>query len=590
MDWVLKNPKRLLHERAEFAALEKESWIKAVVWRMTQAFLLEVDVDMDVHGADFPVTLTYTDLFPETAAYVRPRDRSQLWSNHQYGPGGTLCLEWREDNWHSGVTGADLLRSAYKLLSTERHPEQPRRVLSAHRLTEGQELRSCANYRLVLTAQAASALTAVPNAGTLRFQTIRVSHSHNGPDVAFISQVERAGGLVALPGLPEGLTSFGPLFALADDGHAVRHESFEKASPIASPDELVDGLRRAGFEDELLSACKSASSKYRHHVVLLMGAQRIRAYGVSGGEQPILVEYGLVMPHDSGVRLPAEQSSLASIRIGIVGLGSLGSKTAVSLARSGLRSFLLIDDDVLLPENLCRHELSWAYVGLHKVQGLREELSLVAPNIEAEIFMHRVGGQESAMEAARVVKELACCDLLIDATADPRVFLRLAAVAKANRRPLCWGEVFAGGFGGLIARARPGEDPHPACVRSAILSYCGTLSPAPALEADGYDGSDQRPEIAHDADVAQIASALTRFALDTVLQRESSDFPYAAYLIGMRKEWIFEEPFDTRPIKVIGEGWGVEQGDAATDADRAEALRALLAMVQVGDAKSDSSS
>ena len=197
------------------------------------------------------------------------------------------------------------------------------------------------------------------------------------------------------------------------------------------------------------------------------------------------------------------------------------------------------------------------------MQGLQEELSLIAPGIEVEVHMHRVGGQESAMHAARVLKDLASCDLLIDATADPAVFLRLAAVAKANRKPLCWGEVFAGGFGGMIARARPERDPHPASVRSAILNYYETLPPAPFRDADGYDGTIQQPVIAYDGDVAQIASALMRLALDTALQREPSDFPYAAYLIGLRKEWIFEQPFDTRPIEIAGEGWDVHDGQGA---------------------------
>jgi len=74
------------------------------------------------------------------------------------------------------------------------------------------------------------------------------------------------------------------------------------------------------------------------------------------------------------------------------------------------------------------------------------------------------------------------------------------------------------------------------------------LPPAPFRDAGGYDGNDQQPGIAYDGDVAQIASTLTRLALDTALQREPSDFPYAAYLIGLRKEWIFEQAFDTRPI------------------------------------------
>lgn len=587
MDWALNNPNRFLRERAEIAALEKEDWIKGVVWRLAPGLAIEVDIDMHVHGSDYAMTLTYTDLFPETAAYIRPRDRTQLWSSHQYGPGGTLCLEWREDNWQSEVTGADVLRSAYKLLSTERHPGQPGRVASAHRLTEGQQLRSSNSYRLVLTSQALSDLRALPNGGSMLLQTSMVFHT--GPNVVFVSQVEGEGGLVNVADLPAGLTSYAPLFALTDDGHAFRHESFDEAGPIASTQELERLLLEAGFHEELVSACRSASTQYRHHLVLLIGKQKIKPYGVSGGEQPVLYAYGMVMPHDGASRLPDEHSKLAVIRVGIVGGGSLGSKVAISLARSGVRKFALVDDDVLLPDNITRHELSWASVGLHKAQGLQEELSLIAPNMEVEMYMHRVGGQESAMLAARVLKELAGCDLLIDATADPAVFLRLAAVARASRHPLCWGEVFAGGIGGLIARARPDKDPHPASVRSAVLNYCETLPPAPFREAGGYDGTEQQPVIAYDSDVGQIAAALTRLAIDTALQREPSDFPYAAYLIGMRKEWIFEQPFDTRPIEVTGENWDVAEKTASTDTDRAEAVQMLLAMAQAANAEPNSS-
>jgi molybdopterin/thiamine biosynthesis adenylyltransferase len=588
MDWALKNPKRLLHERAQIEELAKEGWIKGIVWRLTSGLAVEVDIDMEIHGTDYPVTLTYTDLFPETAAYIRPRDHLQHWSGHQHGPGGTLCLEWREDNWHPDVTGAHLLRSTYKLLSTERHPDQPGHVPSAHRQTEGQELRRSEIYRVVLTSGALSSFTALASPGHMRLQTAMVFHS--GPNVTFVSQMEGPdGAMVAIPDVPSGLTSSALLFAVAQDGSAFKHSSFDASGPIATPCELEDTLRSAGFQEDILTACKSAP-KYRHHLVLLMGAQKIRVYGVSGGEDLALHEYGVVMPHDAGQRLPAEHAKLAPLRIGIVGLGSLGSKVAVSLARSGLRRFLLVDDDVLLPENICRHESSWAVVGLHKVQALQEELSLIAPNMEVEVYMHRVGGQESAMRAARVLKDLASCDLLIDATADPAVFLRLAAVARANHKPLCWGEVFAGGFGGLIARARPGKDPHPASVRSAILNYYETLPAAPFRDANGYDGNDLQRFIAYDGDVAQMASALTRLALDSALQREPSDFPYAAYLIGMRKEWIFEQAFDTRPIEITGEGWDAESGQGGSETDRAEALKVLLAMAtQTANAEPHSS-
>ncbi|MEI2768746.1 MAG: ThiF family adenylyltransferase, partial [Nitrosomonas sp.] len=80
------------------------------------------------------------------------------------------------------------------------------------------------------------------------------------------------------------------------------------------------------------------------------------------GEKPVLREYQIIKSSELDSRLPEEYDQLSKVRVGIVGLGSIGSKIAVSLARSGMRRFLLVDDDYLVPGNLVRHELSWAFV------------------------------------------------------------------------------------------------------------------------------------------------------------------------------------------------------------------------------------
>jgi tRNA A37 threonylcarbamoyladenosine dehydratase len=71
---------------------------------------------------------------------------------------------------------------------------------------------------------------------------------------------------------------------------------------------------------------------------------------------------------------------LKEAAIGIVGLGSAGSKIAVSLARMGVRNFYLVDHDILLPENLGRNELDWQQVGRHKAKGVETAIGLV--NVE----------------------------------------------------------------------------------------------------------------------------------------------------------------------------------------------------------------
>lgn len=148
-------------------------------------------------------------------------------------------------------------------------------------------------------------------------------------------------------------------------------------------------------------------------------------------------------------------------------------------------------------------------------------------------------------------------------------------IGKANKKPLCWGELFASGYGGLIARARPDIDPNPLAVRSAIYAHLATLPQAPFQQADGYDVEHEQPLVAYDSDVGQIATSLTRFAIDAALQRNPSQFPYSAYLIGLREEWIFEQPFDTRPINVQGDSWD-DADTPITDEDRLAALKGLI--------------
>jgi ubiquitin-protein ligase len=139
MKWVVDDPARFLKEKAEITQLENETNWLTVVWRLADGNIV-LDFDMTIHGRVFEARMTYPDMFPNTPPYIRPRDASEHWSGHQYGVGGSLCLQWRADNWQMSVTGADMIRSAFALIESENHPEQPRAVLSEHQVTQGQAI------------------------------------------------------------------------------------------------------------------------------------------------------------------------------------------------------------------------------------------------------------------------------------------------------------------------------------------------------------------------------------------------------------------------------------------------------------------
>jgi hypothetical protein len=61
------------------------------------------------------------------------------------------------------------------------------------------------------------------------------------------------------------------------------------------------------------------------------------------------------------------------------------------------------------------------------------------------------------------------------------------------------------------------------------------------------------------------------------MEPQPSSFPYPAYLIGLRPEWIFSGSFDTHPLAIEGEAW---DADAPADEDRNAALASLLQILK----------
>ncbi len=143
---------------------------------------------------------------------------------------------------------------------------------------------------------------------------------------------------------------------------------------------------------------------------------------------------------------------------------------------------------------------------------------------------------------------------------------------------MIWAEVFGGGIGGIIARARPDIDPHPLAARNQITTWCDDHNtPWEWQTENNYEAAreDDAPFIADDADVSVVAAHTTRFALD-ILQGAETSFPHSAYAIGLKKAWIFEAPFDTWPIDLKTTGFWQEPVAAHGDEDIAKFLSDLI--------------
>jgi molybdopterin/thiamine biosynthesis adenylyltransferase len=562
MIWWHENPTRARSERQGVAELaERVGWLKGVHWRLSDGAALAVDFEIEHDGGSVPLTMTYAEFHPNSPPIVLPRDGSRL-SNHQYGAGGNLCLEYRADNWETTITGAMMIESAHRLIAGERDADGPE-LPSAHAVSLGQSVRG-SYFRFLLTREMEERLKAIAPG-----QSVEIGVAEKFYAETCTVTIAEFDGVTDGRAWPAGIRE------TTKRGHAIRLPQ-GTAMPAATQTGIADLLGALGL-DALRDAALATNGEMD---LVLVSATGIAHFYVYDAGQKHVFGRSRLLKVATGSRLPGDYAVLAGKSVGIVGCGSLGSKLAAMLARAGVRTFTLVDDDVLFAANLVRNELGAAAAGVHKADALRSRLIEIAGTLDVRVRRVALGGQESADSTDSVMSALRACDVIIDATADTHCFNFCAAVAKESLKPLVWGEVFAGGIGGLVARVRSGHEPEPQAARNQINAWCnahGVPAPLAGLTASYETAAGSAgPLVADDAEVSIIAGHLARMVTDVLTRPEDSAFPAPAYTIGLRKAWIFSQPFETWPIELAAsKPWKSEQ-DPASVAESLALLRELL--------------
>ncbi|WP_162251376.1 ThiF family adenylyltransferase [Massilia sp. Root418] len=506
-------------------------------WGKTGTGELCIHFELALAICNFHGTLIYPEMFPDVPAYVVPQKPGERWSHHQYLGEGVLCLQYGPDNWHPAITGADLIQSANTLLWNEVFvaidPEFGA-VHSRHIPTVGGLLRGHSR-RFLVTPGLHEVFTRAEAATPLALNFVRRTVA--GCSVVIATSAGTPS--VAIPGVPASLA----LENYEGQGFAVLVDNLSDFDVSMSVGLLKSAMGSAWPWNEDLG-------DNLRYLILRDISGAVLAYRLHEGAEPDIWSYHVldfIGPENQ--RLPLEFKTLSNVRVAIIGLGSLGSKVAVSLARAGVRNFVLVDEDIFAPHNLVRNELNWLDVGFAKVAAVARELKLVAIGADVKTYTASVAGQENSKFAGEIYDEVATCNLVIDATANSKAFVVLAAITKRNDISMVWGEVFAGGVGAMMARSRPCLDADALAVRSHIYGVLATMPPVPNGRSTEYAheaGGEVR--VASDADVSALAAAMTQFTLDTLCAGEATVYPVAAYLLGYRKYWEFKGPFDTIPI------------------------------------------
>lgn len=107
-----------------------------------------------------------------------------------------------------------------------------------------------------------------------------------------------------------------------------------------------------------------------------------------------------------------ERERLAEARVGVAGLGGLGSHIAVMLARSGVGMLHLVDFDRVDESNLNRQHYFREHLGCRKIDALAEQLLRIDPQLELALDCVRV---DAGNAAALFAGERIVCEAFDDA-------------------------------------------------------------------------------------------------------------------------------------------------------------------------------
>ena len=107
------------------------------------------------------------------------------------------------------------------------------------------------------------------------------------------------------------------------------------------------------------------------------------------------------------------------MKIGIAGAGGIGSNVARHLAQAGTSHLLLVDFDVVAPDNLNRQFYSMDQIGRLKVDCLKQNLQSIHPGMRVDTLVQRLVPDTMA----RIFSD---CDVVVEGLDDPTAKKQLA--------------------------------------------------------------------------------------------------------------------------------------------------------------------
>jgi len=502
-----------------------------------------------VDGSEVPLRIKFPDYYPYFRFEAEAHTLSL--SHHQNPVGKNLCLLGRStDNWNPSDTVASLIFSRLKNVIASGSTEDRSAVadLEEH---QAEPLSEFCDYQYGAMVLVDSSWDIPPEmeGGRLEIGLAPGSSSKHPIRGAALSVQDFKRSVIAsspsqweqlYPERIEGnwLRIKGPLPRFDALGLKAYIESEIPSKARFSLKEIPGGkvsITGIVFSEEVRYGEPDADS----WVFLLHGHQgkfaKKKKNGSPGNVFAYLSRAGRFGVKDYFARIP-ELAPLRKKTVAIIGLGCIGSPSAIEFAKAGVGELRLLDHDIVTPGNTCRWPLGIPSFGLHKSDVLVGFLNSNFPQTKTVRTVFRVGDPRLAGQEAELISEfLDCVDLVYDASAEPGVQQFLADLCSEQSIPLVVIESRHGGWGGLVARIRPFADTGCyLCLKKAQDD--DSLPHPPKLGDDTFvqpAGCAEPTFTAAGFDTSEVSLAGVRMAVSTLCEGESGGYPPMEHDVGI---------------------------------------------------------
>ncbi|ATB32456.1 ThiF family adenylyltransferase [Melittangium boletus] len=245
---------------------------------------------------------------------------------------------------------------------------------------------------------------------------------------------------------------------------------------------------------------------------------------------------------------------LQRAQVAIVGVGSLGSSVAVVLAKAGVSKFVLLDPELLDPENVARHVGGVDEICLPKVEVVSRAIHRINPaaevvQVQAALSLDPVGwGKDPTQHLIEVTRHP--LGIIVCATATTEAESVVNHLCVIHACPGIFTAVLGRAEHGRVFRVLPGVTPCYQCVLNAQYAEPGRFPRfdrvdmgVPAYQQQGLPGLGM--------DVEQVALITARMTLQTLGERSEGELDYPKahgdHLIWSNHGgWAVDGPLQTR--------------------------------------------